>query len=290
MRKALLDSFGEIIRMDVVVLGRVSSCDYKLTKAKRQKYIVDFYDSRTAASVVQSLDGYTPDGAAHIEVRFCSADAEPLVRKRNPRSGTQHTAYTLGSAAYQGGIHPRDVERRSSLNGNSSAGWTDSRADTRYSPGTWRSGAWTSQSQSAYPVHGSPYSSRSMARSSSYSGSLHTSTGSSSLYGSGWQEQYPDSLPPQIEAFGRRAQDPDALQSLLNDMDISARVRIGQGLGRPDDPGDRQRIPVQNRIIPERIISGLSACCLCSFADFQASMVVPLSWSKTSRSVAAKPK
>jgi hypothetical protein len=39
-------------------------------------------------------------------------------------------------------------------------------------------------------------------------------------------------------------------------MDISARVRQGQGLGRAHNPKDPQSIPEEFRIIPERIISG----------------------------------
>jgi hypothetical protein len=63
--------------------------------------------------------------------------------------------------------------------------------------------------------------------------------------------------PPQhIEAFGRRAQDPAVLQGVLNSMDITARVRSGQGLGPAYDHRDRQRIPEENRVIPERIMSG----------------------------------
>jgi hypothetical protein len=101
---------------------------------------------------------------------------------------------------------------------------------------------------------------------SPYSGPMHASTNSSTMHSSGTHGLYRTDLPLQIEAFGRRSQDPAALQSLLNDMDISARVKQGQGLGRPDDPRDRQRIPVQNRIIPERLISGMLASSLSSGA------------------------
>ncbi|KAK1924784.1 RNA recognition motif 2-domain-containing protein [Papiliotrema laurentii] len=60
-----------------------------------------------------------------------------------------------------------------------------------------------------------------------------------------------------VESFRRRAEDPAVLQGLLDNMDISARVRHGEGVGGHWDPRDNKRIPEENRVIPERIVAGL---------------------------------
>ena len=59
-----------------------------------------------------------------------------------------------------------------------------------------------------------------------------------------------------VESFRRRAEDPAVLQGLLDNMDISARVRHGEGVGGHWDPRDNKRIPEENRVIPERIVAG----------------------------------
>jgi hypothetical protein len=61
--------------------------------------------------------------------------------------------------------------------------------------------------------------------------------------------------PPHLAAMGRRLSEPGMLQGLVNQADISARAKLGQGIGGvPRNPS--QAIPEQNRVFPERILSG----------------------------------
>lgn len=63
-------------------------------------------------------------------------------------------------------------------------------------------------------------------------------------------------LPLQLEAMSRRMTEPGAIASIMNTMDISARTRLGQGLGKQWNTYDRQAIPEENRVFPERIRVG----------------------------------
>ena len=62
-------------------------------------------------------------------------------------------------------------------------------------------------------------------------------------------EQY--DVPPHLLAMGRRMTEPGALRSMVSKDDIPARTRQGDGLGNYN-----QGIPEQNRVFPERILSG----------------------------------
>lgn len=69
-----------------------------------------------------------------------------------------------------------------------------------------------------------------------------------------WQPwgSHTDLLPHQAQAIPRQITEPAALQGLLNQMDISARARQRQGW----TAADRQAIPEENRVHPERILHG----------------------------------
>ncbi|KAK4688224.1 hypothetical protein P7C73_g1882, partial [Tremellales sp. Uapishka_1] len=69
---------------------------------------------------------------------------------------------------------------------------------------------------------------------------------------------YRHDAPPHLTSMARRMEigEGGAVESIVDRMDISARVRRGQGLPYRN-PYDRQAIPEENRVIPERITSGL---------------------------------
>jgi len=71
---------------------------------------------------------------------------------------------------------------------------------------------------------------------------------------------YAAPTPPHLAAMGRRIAEPGTLQGLANQADIRTRARLGQGLGGvPKNPA--QAIPEENRIFPERVLSGeLTRC------------------------------
>jgi len=75
--------------------------------------------------------------------------------------------------------------------------------------------------------------------------------GASNMYN--YDPAYP--TPPHLAAMGRRLAEPGMLEGLASQADISARARVGQGLGGvPRNPS--QAIPAPNVVFPERIFSG----------------------------------
>lgn len=68
--------------------------------------------------------------------------------------------------------------------------------------------------------------------------------------------------PLHLTAMGRRLSEPGMIADLASRADISARARIGQGLGGvPRSPS--QAIPEQNRVFPERVFAGESDGAAC---------------------------
>ena len=165
------------------------------------------------------------------------------------------TPYTLGSAAYQSRPyvidHVYDQRGAQSLSSRQSETATPPSRSTKATSLTHISPYTTSEAIYGRLPRGTQDAS---ARSSPHIPHwVHQVKVTPGVAASKIQEQSP---PSHIEAFGRRARDPAVLQGVLNSIDITARVRSGQGLGPTYDPRDRQRIPEENRVIPERIISG----------------------------------
>lgn len=65
---------------------------------------------------------------------------------------------------------------------------------------------------------------------------------------------YPHEAPPKVSPISRHLSDPGALQGMLNQMDHNARARRRQSVGWSTP--DRQAIPPENRVFPERIVAG----------------------------------
>ncbi|WVQ70183.1 uncharacterized protein L199_008408 [Kwoniella botswanensis] len=63
--------------------------------------------------------------------------------------------------------------------------------------------------------------------------------------------------PAHLLALSRRLHEPGTVEGLINNADIEARARQGQGIGGHWNANDRKAIPAHNRVFPERILSGL---------------------------------
>jgi hypothetical protein len=150
-------------------------------------------------------------------------------------STTEATKHTLGSSVYNPGAFSFAPERSD------------------------RSVSTSSQNADIFGPVGSSQHSRSSAearapRSTTYQNQHSFQTqGSAAL--SNNQPSFSRSTPPHLAAMGRRLGEPGMIQGLTSQADISARARVGQGLGGiPRNPA--QAIPAPNVIFPERIFSG----------------------------------
>ncbi|WVF72272.1 hypothetical protein IAT40_007084 [Kwoniella sp. CBS 6097] len=234
-----LSSIGELQRLDPVGHeGRV--------------FIAEFWDTRDAASAITLLNGQRAGQARlHVSCLYANNNA--------PRSSIS-PSHTLGSAAYTPGRFAR-----SASGAISSAASSDVFGNT----GSTTEGSSSSQLnapassifrrvRSEQDVFGS------RTPSSIYSPSRH-SIASSARYSSprGWDRssnigsQSGRETSSQMLALSRRLDEPGTVQGLANSADIEARARQQQGLGGHWNLNDRKAIPTQNRVFPERILSGL---------------------------------
>lgn len=195
-------------------------------RADKQAYKAEFFDTRMAAKAIQRLNG-VPAAGGKLKVLYDIAASE--------------TPYTLGSAAYRPSL------LASPTAGSSQRSPTEvSDADvfgpiTRYTVQRPISEAQQQPYTPATPTstfrkhHSQPLTSSPMAQQEdTYRGQSLPTT------------------PLHLMAMGRRFSEPGMLAGLASQADISARVRIGQGLGGvPRSPS--QAIPEQNRVFPERV-------------------------------------
>ncbi|WWC61201.1 uncharacterized protein I303_103781 [Kwoniella dejecticola CBS 10117] len=212
-------------------------------------FILEYFDTRDATKAIAALDGQTADKAL-ISVSY--------VRQNNwlHPTATTGSSYTLGSASYAPGkLGPS----RSS--------------DFRHSGSTASSdvfGPTTSIDSASTPLHTPRTSAFGRVRSD---GEVFMSRKPSSIYSSAsqsrntsgystplsWDRGSGYEAPQHMLALGRRLHEPGTIQGLINNADIEARARQGQGLGGHYNPHDKKAIPAPNRVFPERILSGLDS-------------------------------
>lgn len=202
-------------------------------------------------------------GEARLVVRYYGIDTTPIASSDTPvRRDIHGQGYTLGSAAYIGGNFRsspflRSISVPEHLQQNAPAG-VDPFSPLRGMLGDTSSSL---SNSSAVRVNyelkppSAPITPVFMKRSSAPVGTRYT--GNDSL-ASPFAASTGYDAPPHLVALERRMSEPGALQGIFNKMDISARARNGQGLGGHWNPLDRQAIPEENRVFPERILSGLS--------------------------------
>ncbi|WWC90114.1 uncharacterized protein L201_005047 [Kwoniella dendrophila CBS 6074] len=213
-------------------------------------FIAEFFDTRNAATAIQALDSQKA-GQALISVSYVQPNIE------TSSCFSTSTKYTLRSAAYAPGkLGVNDPTYRRQLDSTDSSdvfGYPASAGASNSSSLHTPKSSTFNRIRSDQDVFGSrkPSSLYSTASQSGYS--TPRSWDRASMIGS--QTGY--ETPAQLLALGRRLHEPGTVQGLINNADIEARARQGQGLGGHWNNNDRKAIPAQNRVFPERILSGL---------------------------------
>lgn len=152
-------------------------------------------------------------------------------------SSTELTDFTLGSSIYRSGAFKYDpaISERSVPNKYQAA--------DIFGPIGSAPSQYSSRASSQAPV----------PRSSTFQ--KHQSFPIQTPSGYQYDRGFSAPTPPHLAAMGRRLSEPGMLEGLASQADITARSRVGQGLGGiPRNPA--QAIPESNRVFPERILSG----------------------------------
>ncbi|KAK6902840.1 hypothetical protein I203_108100 [Kwoniella mangroviensis CBS 8507] len=237
--KKTLSMFGELQRLDE--FGHTGRC-----------FIAEYFDTRHAAQAISLLDGQKAQQAL-ISVSYLHSTANPALATANS------SKYTLGSVAYfPGRIGPAGSSTRSqsdSIAGSDVFGYTTSTEASSpiHTPRTAPFSRISSDSDvfnSRKPS--SIYSTASQSRNTSGYSTPQSWTRTSTV---GSQSGY--DTPAHLLALSRRLHEPGTVEGLINNADIEARARQGQGIGGHWNANDRKAIPAHNRVFPERILSGL---------------------------------
>nr|XP_019042789.1 hypothetical protein I302_08496 [Kwoniella bestiolae CBS 10118]OCF21719.1 hypothetical protein I302_08496 [Kwoniella bestiolae CBS 10118] len=235
-----LTTFGELQRLDEV--GNTGRC-----------FIAEYFDTRHATAAIESLNGQKAQQAL-ISVSYLNPNLG------QPSAPATLSNYTLGTAAYFPG--------RLGQSRASSRGQTTSIASSDVF-------GYTTSTEASSPLHTprtAPFSrvrSESDVFDSRKSSSIY-STASQSRQASGYSTPQKSwarnsaveshsgyETPPHLLALSRRLHEPGTVEGLVNNADIEARARQGQGLGGHWNLNDRKAIPAHNRVFPERILTGL---------------------------------
>ncbi|RXK40590.1 hypothetical protein M231_02045 [Tremella mesenterica] len=195
--------------------------------AGNKSFFAEFFDARHARDAIGILDGTSISGNAS-RARYASQSSQPLLER---------LVNTLGSSTYIGNDVRQSIEpllRRRNV------------VSAAQDPSTGHWPSYATENKDSHETNPSsdifgPYIplTRPFEKHASF-------------------PPYPERpLPSHLEAMSRRMSEPGTIAGIMNTMDISARSRLGQGLGRQWNPYDRQAIPEENRVFPERILSGL---------------------------------
>jgi hypothetical protein len=226
-----------------------------------QRYVADFYDTRSATKAVKTLDGLQV-GQALLVARLNLSDRSSYARMRETGPVYSDTSeFTLGSAAY----HPSSFRRRDSIPSVNPL-TPDTSSYSAYNLDPFLSTSQGSQASQdrppiapctiQYPIWSPPR--QKLAPTSTFM--KHRSLPASARYDTfernhDGNRQY-DDLSSELVGMERRMSEPGGLRGLHDRMDTRVRARAGQGLGGPWIPNDRKRIPEENRVFPDRILSG----------------------------------
>ncbi|WVQ78027.1 hypothetical protein IAT38_000108 [Cryptococcus sp. DSM 104549] len=222
-------------------------------------FIAEFFDTRDAAQAIALLDGQTA-GQALLHVNYLSSN--PFASAVPTLARTASGGLTLGSAAYVPGAlgrttshTPRPESTSSSdLFGYSySTGVSASSHSNLHTPSTSSYGRLRTDDV----FSNRPPTSLQAERESADSARYHSPASGPWTPDAGSPAEY--ETPPHILALSRRLSEPGTVQGLVNRADIAARARQRQGLGGHWNVNDRKAIPEQNRVFPERIMSGLDS-------------------------------
>ena len=204
-----------------------------------QIFIIEFYDTRDAVHAVKTLNGRQHD-RAYLAVRFLDDTTDwPTQPDTAPRAQSAGSSSTLGSAAYTPGIFPREQPAGSS------------RVAIGTDPFVLESSPFISSS---------PLPNASLAR-GRFPAPIHgcslASPGVVSLNrGAAIDSFVKHGTPSHLIAMSRRMDEPGALMSIVNRCDISARSLQGQGLGSYHSVHNKQIVPEQNIVFPQRVAAG----------------------------------
>jgi len=213
-----------------------------------QRFVAEFFDTRDAITAVETLDGRVVGGAslsAKLLAHAVDSSAKPDGPALHYSTGA---SFTLGSAAYNPGsfLHAGAM-------GNAASTSSKDRHPIGDDPFLVDPSQATPEPFATIPTGATSdttYRYKTPPGETSFQGMRH-SDGPRESGGYAYHE-----TPPHLTAMGRRMTEPGALQSIVNRCDISARSRQGHGLGSSYSPHDKQAIPEQNRVFPERIVSG----------------------------------
>lgn len=201
------------------------------------------------------------DHSQYISIKFQSDDPFTYTRPAPLTGVGKDTKGTLGSSAY----HPGSFSQYSA----------SSRLPTRTTsaPASSSQTSSYSSSQPSTPGHESPNTSATLYPTSTSHHPLISGVKFTPGFAGG---SYLSQRYPNLEAVAHRARDPAMIMGTLNDMDVDARSRYGQGLGARRDIPLRQQVPVRNMVLPERILSG--ECLVTSVLKLQGPIHEPRSW------------
>ncbi|WVQ71588.1 hypothetical protein IAR50_001128 [Cryptococcus sp. DSM 104548] len=211
-----------------------------------RSYVVEFYDTRDAATCIRTLDGHI-SGQAYVRAEYY--DATLRYAPTRPTLGSR--AFSLGSAAFiPGSLGLLKTDSYSDVfsfgqSGESTGVHTPSSAT--FSRLRSKDDIFTSRSASLSPVK----------REISSSGSGYNTSSPWARRGSTPAVFSEADTPPRMLSLSRRLSEAGTVQGLVNKADITARARQRQGLGGHWDANDRKSIPEQNRVFSERIVAGL---------------------------------
>ncbi|KAK8869880.1 hypothetical protein IAR55_000448 [Kwoniella newhampshirensis] len=224
-------------------------------------FIAEYYDTRDSAQAIILLNGQRAHEAL-LHVAYLYPDSSTANRMQTPSTPA---SYTLGSAAYNQGSLPRGYSgdrfpRAESTASSDVFSWSYTTEGSSLSQLRTPTSSVFGRVKSENDVFGmpSPSSVHSSKRESAPPGTRYptpSSRGRYSIHSS--HKNY--ETPPQMLALGRRLGEPGTVQGLINRADIAARARQRQGLGGHWNLNDRKAIPEQNRVFPERILSGLDS-------------------------------
>ncbi|RSH78323.1 uncharacterized protein EHS24_002042 [Apiotrichum porosum] len=199
--------------------------------ASGKSFSAEYYDTRRAADAIRVLNNQAIEDGV-LSVRYASDDpfqSEPLGGRRDYQSPS---AYTLGSAAYS---HSR----------------TSSGA---YLPPSSNNPTFNASEPSSPSARHDLASRFDGLRVQSDVSQVRNALAWAPPTGPEVDDMYPHEAPPKVSPISRHLSDPGALQGMLNQMDHNARARRRQSVGWSTP--DRQAIPPENRVFPERIVAG----------------------------------
>ena len=246
--------------------GRVScpltSTRKEVCSKEFQKFLIEFWDTRHAAEALQYLDN-RPVGDGKLIVTYQSQDPFSIApRGDKARSESESVGkFSLGSVAYTPGSLWSSRSLRPLVQGYSNSWGT--RDNDAYYPGRDYS-ATTPSTRQGTPI--TPATSLGYSYNDQATGDYQTFTTSNKHRSlpptikvssdSNAGDSYLFGTPSNLVAMNKRMSEPRQLENKVDRLDIFARARVGQGIGGHCDPKDRQRIPEENRVFKERILSG----------------------------------